>query len=103
MTRNWIRRLCSHLVSRRPRQEWCLALHPHAVLLHRDTCHKYVQEVAEELLSVIGSLSPGKAARVAKEAWSKDQAVVVRCPRELAEFYRECLRERGLAITIEPC
>jgi ATP-dependent Clp protease adaptor protein ClpS len=42
------------------------------------------------------------AVRVMLEAHTHGQAVVIVCPKETAEFYRERLEQLGLTSTIEP-
>ena len=46
-------------------------------------------------------LSHQQAAEIMLEAHSRGQALVVVCPLERAEAYRDCLRSRGLTATIE--
>ena len=46
-------------------------------------------------------LSHQQAAEIMLEAHSRGQALVIVCPLELAEAYRDCLRSRGLTATIE--
>ena len=78
------------------------ALRPYDIILHRHTCHQFPGEVVRKLTDVVVHLSSAKALAVARKAWTKDQAVVMTLPWELAEHYRERLRDQGLAITIEP-
>ncbi|GHP00619.1 hypothetical protein KSF_106660 [Reticulibacter mediterranei] len=76
------------------------ALHPYQVILHHDTCNAYPDEVVDKLRGVITSLGLVDALEIASEAWQRDQAVIVTCPKEIAELYQSRLRAAGLAITI---
>jgi ATP-dependent Clp protease adapter protein ClpS len=87
---------------RRPRQRPYSALHPYQVILHKDTCNHYPDGVVDMLRAVIPSLPVAEALAVVLDAWKWDQRVIITCPKEAAEYYQTCLRDSGLAITIEP-
>ena len=78
------------------------ALHPYQVILHRDTYNRYPDGVVDKLRAAIPSLPLAKALEIVLQAWKCDQRVVIICPKEAAEYYQKCLRDSGLAITIEP-
>lgn len=77
-------------------------LHPHAVILHRDEYHQSrLDYVTGVLTNVIGVLSSEEARNIAATAFTVGQAVVIVCPKEIAEHYQERLSSYGLTVTIE--
>lgn len=75
-------------------------LPPYAVILHNDDVNE-MGYVVRTLLHCVPDLSPEQAVEIMLEAHHHGQAVVVVCPLELAELYRERLEDRGLTATIE--
>jgi ATP-dependent Clp protease adaptor protein ClpS len=76
-------------------------LPPYAVLLHNDDVHAMI-EVVQALRRSVPGLSAIKAARIMLEAHNSGLAVVIVCPLEQAEYYRERLQTYGLTVTIRP-
>jgi len=76
-------------------------LPPYKVLLHNDD-HNSMGHVVHALRRVVPALSRTDALRIMFEAHTKGTAVVIVCPREPAEHYRDGLRSYGLVSTIEP-
>jgi ATP-dependent Clp protease adaptor protein ClpS len=76
-------------------------LPPWDLILHNDQIH-WAHYVVDALVQSIPGLAPQKAWDITWEAHVTGQALVISCPRELAEFYQERLQEFGLIITIEP-
>lgn len=74
---------------------------PWNVILHNDW-ENSMPKVVLILKKTIPSMSYKRAAGIMYEAHSKDQAVVKRCHKELAELYKELLRKEGLTASIEP-
>lgn len=73
----------------------------YAVILHNDPVNT-MAHVVESLLECVPELTQPQAAEIMLEAHSEGRALVIVCPLELAEAYRDCLRSRGLTVTIEP-
>jgi ATP-dependent Clp protease adaptor protein ClpS len=75
---------------------------PHyRVLLYNDD-HNSMEHVVRALLRAVPRLAIEDAMRVMLEAHTKGVALVIICPKETAEFYREGLEGQGLTSTIEP-
>lgn len=74
---------------------------PYKVILHNDD-HTPMDRVVYALRKVIPRLGLKKAVSIMLEAHTRGQAVVTKCHKELAELYREGLRDEGLIATIEP-
>ena len=72
----------------------------YAVLLHDDEVHS-MDFVVESLIKSVSSPSSEEAVAVMLEADQSGRAVVVVCPLEQAELYRDRLRTFGLGVTIE--
>lgn len=70
------------------------------VLLHNDD-HNTMGHVVYALRRVVPGISRAEALRIMLEAHEIGVAVVILCPKELAEHYREGLRSYGLISTIE--
>ena len=75
-------------------------LPPYAVILHNDEVHS-TDFVVESLLKSVSSLTSEEAIAVMLEAHQSGRAVVIVCPLEHAELYRDRLRTFGLGVTIE--
>ncbi len=75
-------------------------LPPYAVILHNDEVHS-MDFVVESLLKSVSRLSSEEAIAVMLEAHRSGRAVVIVCPLEQAELYRDRLRTFGLGVTIE--
>jgi ATP-dependent Clp protease adaptor protein ClpS len=76
-------------------------LPPWDLILHNDQVH-WAHDVVAALVQTISGLVPQRAWDITWEAHSTGQALVISCPRELAELYQERLQGFGLTITIEP-
>jgi ATP-dependent Clp protease adaptor protein ClpS len=75
-------------------------LPPYAVILHNDD-HHAMDYVVEALIKSVPSLTVEQAVNVMLEAHNTGQAVVITCPLEEAELYRDRIRSYGLGVTIE--
>ena len=71
-----------------------------SVILHNDDVHS-MDFVMDALLKSVETLTPERAAEIMLEAHNTGKAVVVTCPLERAELYRDRLRSFGLGVTIE--
>ncbi len=77
-----------------------VTLPPYAVILHNDD-HSEMGYVVSALLKSVSSLSREDAVRIMLEAHNAGLAVVIVCPLEQAELYRDRLRSFNLGVTIE--
>ena len=75
-------------------------LPPHSVILHDDDYHS-MDFVVAALLKSVSSLTKDRATEIMLEAHNQGTAVVITCPLEQAELYRDRIRTFGLAATIE--
>ena len=75
-------------------------LPPYSVILHNDESHS-MEYVVQALVKSVPELSTERAIEVMIEAHTSDRAVVVVCPLERAELYRDRIRTFGLGVTIE--
>jgi len=75
-------------------------LPPYAVILHNDDVHS-MDFVVGALLKSVPELTAERVTEVMLEAHNAGQAVVVACPLETAELYRDRLRTFGLGASIE--
>ena len=75
-------------------------LRPYAVILFNDDVNS-MDHVVRSLCRSVPTLSVVKAVRIMIEAHNSGRAVVVVCPLELAELYRDRLESCGLTATIE--
>ena len=75
-------------------------LPPYSVILHNDEVHS-MDYVMASLLRSVSSLTTEDAASIMLEAHNQGRAVVITCPFERAELYRDRIRTFGLAATIE--
>jgi ATP-dependent Clp protease adaptor protein ClpS len=76
------------------------ALRPRAVILHNDDVNEMTY-VVQSLRRSVPSLSAQQAIKIMLEAHQHGKAVVIRCPLEEAELYRDRLESCGLTATIE--
>lgn len=76
-------------------------LPPYKVILFNDDQHDMGYVVAV-LLNLISHLNQQQATQIMLTAHLTGSAVVVICPKEHAEYYRERLAGHGLSATIEP-
>ena len=76
-------------------------LPPYKVILFNDDYNE-MDFVVAVLLHTINNLSQQDAELIMLTAHLTGSAVVVVCPKEIAEYYQERLLGYGLAATIEP-
>jgi ATP-dependent Clp protease adaptor protein ClpS len=74
---------------------------PYNVILHNDD-HNSMDHVVKALLRSVPSLSTDDSVRIMFEAHENGTAVVISCPKETAEMYRDRLESFNLTATIEP-
>ena len=75
-------------------------LPPYSVMLHNDEDHS-MDYVGASLLKSVSSLTTEEAVSIMFEAHNDGQALVITCPLEQAELYRDRIRTFGLVATIE--
>lgn len=75
-------------------------LPPYAVILHNDDVND-MEHVVRSLLQAVPSLTTARATEIMLEAHNGGRALVVTCPLELAELYRDRLVSQRLSATIE--
>ena len=75
-------------------------LPPYHVILHDDDVNDMLH-VVQSLLRSVPSLTPSQAETIMLEAHLRGLAIVITCPLELAELYRERLESCRLTATIE--
>jgi ATP-dependent Clp protease adaptor protein ClpS len=75
-------------------------LPPYAVILHNDD-HNEMAYVVRSILVCVPEVSPDQAVQIMFEAHEQGRALVIVCPLERAELYRDRLQSRGLTATIE--
>ena len=76
-------------------------LPPYKVLIHNDD-YNQMDYVIFALLYSVNVLSVQEAERIMWTAHLTGQAVVIVCPKEVAEYYQERLLSYNLIATIEP-
>ncbi len=76
------------------------ALEPYKVILHNDD-HNSMDHVVRSLTKAVPGLGVRKAFKIMLEAHNSGKAVVIVCPLEPAELYRDRLQSFGLTATIE--
>ena len=74
---------------------------PYKVILFNDDYNE-MNYVVAALLHAVNGLSTQEAERIMLMAHLTGSAVVVVCPKEIAEYYQERLLSYGLTATIEP-
>jgi ATP-dependent Clp protease adaptor protein ClpS len=77
-----------------------LILPPYAVILHNDD-HNEMMYVVRSLVLCVPEVTPEQAVQIMLEAHESGRALVIVCPLERAELYRDRLESRGLTATIE--
>ena len=75
-------------------------LPPYAVILHNDDVNEMAY-VARALLKSVPELGQEEAVRIMLEAHNNGTAVVIVCPLERAELYRDRIRSFSIGCTIE--
>ena len=76
------------------------ALDPVAVILHNDDVNS-MDHVVRSLMRSVPGLGIGKSIKIMLEAHNSGRAVVIVCPLEPAELYRDRLQSCSLTATIE--
>ena len=74
---------------------------PYKVIVHNDDENE-MNYVVFALLHAVNTLTTQEAERIMLTAHLTGQAVVVVCPKEVAEYYQERLLSYKLTATIEP-
>jgi ATP-dependent Clp protease adaptor protein ClpS len=74
---------------------------PYKVILYNDD-YNDMDFVVAVLLRTINNLTQAQAEYIMLTAHLTGSAVVVVCPKEIAEYYQEHLLSYGLTATIEP-
>lgn len=77
------------------------ALDPYAVILHNDDVNS-MDHVVRSLTRSVPGIGITKAIKIMLEAHNHGRAVVIVCPLEPAELYRDRLESCSLTATIEP-
>jgi ATP-dependent Clp protease adaptor protein ClpS len=77
-----------------------LILPPYAVILYNDD-HNDMTYVVRSLVLCVPEVSTEQAVEIMLEAHLQGRALVIVCPLERAELYRDRLESRGLTATIE--
>jgi len=77
-----------------------VVLPPWSVILHNDD-HNDMLHVVQSLVKSVPNLGTVRATKIMLEAHNHGKAIVITCPLELAELYRERLESFGLTATIE--
>ncbi len=75
-------------------------LPPYSVILHNDN-HNPMDFVVASLLKSVSSLTTEEAIAIMLDTHNEGKAVVITCPLEHAELYRDRIRTFGLAVTTE--
>ncbi len=76
-------------------------LPPYKVLLFNDDYNE-MHYVVFALISSVNTLTPEEAEEIMITAHLNGNAIVIVCPKEVAEYYQERLLSYGLTATIEP-
>ena len=76
------------------------ALDPYAVILHNDDVNS-MDHVVRSLMRAVPGLGMAKSIKIMLDAHTHGRAVVIVCPLEPAELYRERLERYKLTATIE--
>ena len=83
-----------------PTEQKQVVLPPWSVILHNDD-HNDMVHVVKSLMKSVPNLGTTRATKIMLEAHNRGKAVVITCPLELAELYRDRLQTFGLTATIE--
>ena len=75
-------------------------LPPYSVILHNDDHHS-MDYVIASLLKSVSSLTTEDAIEIMFEAHNTGRAVVISCPLEQAELYRDRIASFALGVSIE--
>ena len=75
-------------------------LPPYALILHNDD-HNEMTYVVRSLVLCVPEVTTDRAVEIMFEAHEHGRALVIVCPLERAELYRDRLLSRGLTATIE--
>ncbi len=75
-------------------------LPPHAVILYNDDVHS-MDFVVSALVKSVPELSTNDAVSVMMEAHTTGRGIVIVCPLERAELYRDRIHSFGLGVTVE--
>ena len=75
-------------------------LPPYSVILHDDEVHS-MDFVVDALLKSVEPLTEDESVQIMLEVHNTGRAVVITCPLEHAELYRDRLRTFKLGVTIE--
>jgi ATP-dependent Clp protease adaptor protein ClpS len=75
-------------------------LPPYAVILHNDD-HNEMTYVVRSILASVPEVTPEQAVAIMLEAHHHGRALVIVCPLERAELYRDRLESHGLTATVE--
>ena len=75
-------------------------LPPHSAIVHNHEVHA-MDYVVASLIKSGSSLTTEEAVSIMFEAHNNGQALVITCPLEQAELYRDRIRTFGLVATIE--
>ena len=76
-------------------------LPPYKVILHDDDVNDMLY-VVFALLQAVNNLSQQEAEQIMLTAHLSGSAIVIVCPKEVAEYYQERLLSYNLTATIEP-
>lgn len=76
-------------------------LPPYKVIVHNDDYNE-MNYVIFALVHAVNTLTVPEAERIMLTAHLHGQAIVIVCPREVAEYYQERLLSYQLTATIEP-
>lgn len=77
-----------------------IILPPYAVILHNDDYNEMLY-VVRSIVICVPEVTAEQAVAIMLEAHHNGRALVVVCPLERAELYRDRLESRGLTATIE--
>ena len=81
-------------------RDWTAILPPYRVMLHNDDRNS-MDHVVRSLTRSVPSLSTEEAVAIMLEAHTSGVALVIVCPLEHAELYRDRIESCGLTATIE--
>jgi len=101
MPNNLLTQPCLETETEKSVRQRAKLLPPYKVILFNDD-YNDMDYVVTVLLHTINNLSQPEAERIMLTAHLTGSAVVVVCPKEIAEYYQEQLLGYGLTATIEP-